>query len=361
MPKITLEEFFSGDVTKVIECTTREQSDAVREAFHSLGKTWMSGDSYLDLDYWEDGDTYIHYTNDGCQGKDEPMRSWLVCSFDDIIEFSSKPIPEPDPHQLRVLLRSDYKWYDARWDGRTKFLSINKNHLNAVEIVAIENDPRTKYVQCTKCHSIIKNTKKALREHARLGLSSKSCLTCKQLGSRNETTLKESLVKNDDGTYTRTKKTVCSLVCDNSWSHPSIESATARQCCIYSRCHEQSVARIEDFFIKYPGAFDEMATVDTLDMSKWDVDYKYSDNSVRLKRKGRYSMYAHITNLGIIDRLECHYRSCTYRIVYSKKYDKMFAIMYGEYKELIAANQIFSTQYYNELMKIMRNIYKGED
>jgi hypothetical protein len=39
----------------------------------------------------------------------------------------------------------------------------------------------------------------------------------------------------------------------------------------------------------------------------------------------------------------------------------MFALAWGEYSEITASNSDFSAQYYNELMKIMRNIYKGEN
>lgn len=365
MPKITLEEFFKQDVTKLVKCTSKEQSDAVRQAFHAMKKTWRSGNSYLELDYWNGKYECIHYTNDG--GYDYyGDSSYMTYNFDDIIELSTNPTsepkeePEPDPNQLRILLRSDYQWHDACWDGQMKFFSIDTNRINTTEIISVENDPRTKYVQCTKCHSIIKNTKKAIESHVLLSLSSKTCLTCKYLRPSKETTLKESLVKNDDGTYTRTKKTVCSLTCGNNYRGPSIESSDARNGCMYARCRTNTVAAIDDFFIKYPGAFDEMATVDALDMSKWQVNSKYLDN-IYFKWSGRYNFYVYTTSLGIIDRFECTYRNNHYKIAYSKKYDKMFVFMYGEYSEVTASSSIFSSSYYNELMKIMRNIYKGEN
>ena len=361
MPKITLDEFFNQDADKVIECFSREQSDAVRQAFHAMGKTWQSGNSFLELDYWEDGDTYIHYTNNGCKSKYPPASFWTVYSFDDIVELSSELISEPDPNQLRVLLRSDYRWHDACWDGQTSRLSINGSPITPVSIVSIENDPRTKYVQCTRCSSIIKNTKKAIEKHVQLAQSSETCLTCRYLRFSDTTQLKDQLIKNDDGTYTRTQKTVCSLHCGNSYSSPLIESEKARKCCMYRHCGADTVAPIGDFFIKYPGAFDDMATVDALDMSKWQINYKSPDGSVDFKWTGRYSLYVHTTSLGIIDRFDSNYRNNNYKLVYSKKYDKMFALAWGEYSEITATNSSFSAQYYNELLKIMRNIYKGEN
>ena len=85
-----------------------------------------------------------------------------------------------------------------------------------------------------------------------------------------------------------------------------------------------------------------------------------SDN-VDFKFKGRYNIIASTTNLGIIDRFVCNYRSSNHEIVYSKKYDKLFELSYGEYSELTAHDSPFSETCYNELMKIMRNIYKGDD
>lgn len=357
MPKITLEEFFSGGM-KVIECTTKEQSDAVREAFHDFGKKWNSGDSYIYLDLWENGYTYMHYTNDGRKGCKKPDPSWEVYGFDDI-EFS--PNYEPDPNQLRVLLRNDYKWHNACWDGQSKLLSVGKNRLNTTDIISIENDPRTKYVQCSMCNSIIRNTKKAIADHTQLGSSSKACLQCKYVRFDDTTTLKESIVKNEDGTYTKVNKTVGTLKCGNAWGKPAIDSNDARKCCIYRRCSADTIAPVDDFFSKYPGAFDDMATIDAIDMNKWDVYCKHYNDYIELSWKGRYHISIYTTNLGIIDVMQCYYRNKSYRIVYSKKYDKMFALAYGEYAELTATNSDFSTQYYNELLKIMRNIYKGEN
>ena len=367
MPKITLAEFFAQDCQKLINCYTREQSETIRLAFHAMGKTWGSGSSYLDLDFWEETDRYRHYTNNGRTGINPDIKGYAMYEFDDVLDFFSKPESEPEselesnPNQLRVLLRSDYRWYNADWDGQSKLFSINGNVIVQTDIISIENDPRGKYVQCTKCGSIIKKTKKAIEAHAQLGMSSKTCLTCKYLKSYNETEVKESFVKNDDGTYIRTRNATCSLGCGNAYRKTLIDSPEARDSCMYRRCGLNTIQPISDFFTKYPGAFDDMATVDALDMNKWEMNYKSLDNSASFRSKGRYNIYIHTTNLGIIDRFECNYRSNHYTMAYSKKYDKIFVFKYGEYSEPTATGSGFSTQYYNALMQIMRNIYKGEN
>lgn len=360
MPKITLAEFFERDQWKAINCYTREQSDALRQAFHDIGKTWKDGESFLRIDFWDDKVEYRHYTNDCRTGTIHGLPNCVFYEFDDIVEFSSEPMPEPDPNQFRVLMRNDYRWHNACWDDKTNKLTVNNRNIYQNNIISIENDPRIKYVRCKMCGSIIKNTKKTIEEHDQLGKSSKTCLTCKSLCFGNENNLKESLVKNEDGTYTRTKKSVCSLTCGYTYRNPLIDDDKARAGCKYRNCGTNTVEPAENFFTKYPGVFDDMVTVDALDMSKCKVYSRYND-TVDFAWKSRYKIIVKTTALGIIDRFECSYRSNDYDIVYSKKYDKMFMMSGGEYEELTSTNSRFSEAYYNELMKIMRNIYKGEN
>ena len=129
---------------------------------------------------------------------------------------------------------------------------------------------------------------------------------------------------------------------------------------MYKRCDANTLVPVDDFFIKYPGAFDDMATVDALDKSKWQLYYKHYNDYIEFNWKGRYNISVYTTNLGIIDYFRCNYRNKSIQIVYSKKYDKMFMFDYGTYKELTESSG-FSTQYYNELLKIMKDIYKGEN
>ena len=362
MTRITLAEFFSKDAMKVIECRTKEQSDAVRHAFHAIGKKWNSGDTFLNLDYWVEGKTdHIYYYNNCYKGTAKPLDELTIYSFDDIVELSSVSIPEPDPHQLRILLRDDYRWHNACWDGKSKAFSINKNYIKQTDIISVENDPRAKYMKCTNCGSIIKNTKKAIEAHANLSSCANTCLTCDRLRVKEEKRLKESWTKNDDGTYTKTSKGVCLLTCSNRYGNPSVDSVNAREGCRYKRCSASTIVPIDDLFIKYPGVFDDMATIDAINMDKWELNYKNSDNSANFKLKGRYNIYVCTTGLGLVDKFECYYRNSHYVIVYSKKYDKMFRFYSGEYYEITATNSDFSSQYYNALMKIMRDIYKGEN
>ncbi len=358
MPKITLEEFLNGP-NAYIQCDTEEQAKMYCDAMHMLGKTWRGGESFAEETFYRGGSIWYRNTRQYSHELGTVLQ-YTVYHFTDIIDFASTQ-QEPDPNQFRVLLRRDYSFHNACWDEKVNKLTVYGSSISQTGILSIENDPRRKYVQCKMCGSVIKNTKKAIEEHAQLAKSSKACLTCKSLRFDNEKNLKESFVKNDDGTYTKTNKSVCTLTCDYTYRRPSIDDDKARAGCRYRNCSIDTVEPAENFFTKYPDVFDDMATVDAIDMSKWQIDCRRSDNWVDFKWKGRYNIIIRTTNLGIIDRFICSYRSDDYDIVYSKKYDKMFILSYGEYNELTSTNSHFSEKYYNELMKIMKNIYKGEN
>lgn len=357
MPKITLEEFLNGSMA-FIQCDTEEQAKIYCDAMHALGRKWMGGESFAEYTHFGNGCTWYKNTMQYSRDRDHAL-SYTVYHFTDIVDFSATQ-PEPDPNQFRVLLRKDYRWHNACWDEKKNRLTVAGSGVSQANIVSIENDPRVKYLVCKMCGSVIKNTKKAIEEHAQLGTSSKACLTCKSLYIKDEKDLKESFSKNEDGTYTQTRKAVCELTCGNAYRNPSIDSEDARAACRYRSCRAETIEPAEKFFTKYPGAFDDMVTVDALDMNKWIVSCRNGD-SVDFKFNGRYNIFVRTTNLGIIDRFMCNYRSDHYEVVYSKKYDKLFVLSCGEYSELTSTSSRFSETYYNELMKIVRNIYKGED
>lgn len=357
MPKITLAEFFSSE-NNFIQCDTEEQAKIYCDTMHAMGKKWRGGESFAEYTYFQEGGIWYRSTLQYTSSRDHAF-SYTVYHFTDIIDFSATQ-PEPDPNQFRVLLRSDYRWHNACWDEKENNLIVCGCPVNQANIISIENDPRIKYVRCKMCGTVFKNTKKAIEEHAQLAKSSKACLTCKSLHFSDETNNKESFVKNQDGTYTRTNKCVCQLTCGYTYGHPQIDSDKARERCRYRNCSSTTIEPVENFFTKYPGAFDDMATVDALDMNKWQIQSKYSE-TVYFKLKDRYNITVSTNGLGIINCFTCDYRSNSYEIVYSKKYDKMFELYCGKYSELAPENSKFSETYYNELMKIMRNIYKGED
>lgn len=357
MAKITLKEFLNGSEA-FIQCDTEEQAKIYCDAMHQLGKKWRGGESFAECTFFEESGVWYKNT---LQYSHEPKNNggYTCYHFTDIIDFVA--IYKPDPHQFRILRHSDYRWYDAVWDDKENKITVGKKSFSPTEIISIENDPRVKYVQCTKCGEVIKNTKKNIEEHLQLSQGSKGCLTCRSLYIGDETSIKETFTKNEDGTYTRTKKASCKLMCGYTYRNPLIDDAKARGGCRYRNCRADTIGPIDDFFIKYPGAFDDMATVDALDVGKWKVYYRGTGDDVTFKWNGRYSINVRTTNLGIIDRFVCSYRSNDHEIVYSKKYDKIFEISYGTYAELTASDSPFSETYYKELMKIIRNIYKGED
>ena len=59
MKKITLKEFWNSEYKIVIHCRTEEEANELLKAFDKLGKTWLSGKSYLEINCW---DTYKENT-----------------------------------------------------------------------------------------------------------------------------------------------------------------------------------------------------------------------------------------------------------------------------------------------------------
>lgn len=89
MAKITLKEFWSTHNDKAIHCRTKEQAERLCQAFHDMGKTWVSGRSYLEETHWGSvGAGGIWYYNDRfyesflCSGYTEYQ-------FEDILNFDA--------------------------------------------------------------------------------------------------------------------------------------------------------------------------------------------------------------------------------------------------------------------------------
>lgn len=84
LKKITLSEFFDTKRRKAIWCTTKEESDAIRRAFHNFGKKWSAGQSYLKEDYWKSNTKQMYYLNSNTWQNSTPSHTCDVYEFDDV-------------------------------------------------------------------------------------------------------------------------------------------------------------------------------------------------------------------------------------------------------------------------------------
>ena len=87
-------------------------------------------------------------------------------------------------------------------------------------------------------------------------------------------------------------------------------------------------------FTKYPGVFDDMITVDKILDNGFTERINYpSRGLVEYKLKGKNNITAVVNRLNIVDYFEISYRNYTIDVVYSKKYEMMFSISSGMYRE----------------------------
>ena len=70
---------------------------------------------------------------------------------------------------MRVLLRNydgeQYVWKKAEVKSATKFTLEDGCDVSQAEIVSISRDNRKKFVKCSACGEIIRNTQEAINEH----------------------------------------------------------------------------------------------------------------------------------------------------------------------------------------------------
>ena len=135
--------------------------------------------------------------------------------------------------------------------------------------------------------------------------------------------MSQKYVLNEDGTYSETTKRNVTLACGRGYNYYDINSENAKRVCKYARCENATMRKIEDFWTKYPNAFDEFITVDRI----VDVGYKNMYklyNEITFDLKGRANLVAHINDQGLCYEITLHHRSSQYSLRYSKKYDKVW-------------------------------------
>jgi hypothetical protein len=103
----------------------------------------------------------------------------------------------------------------------------------------------------------------------------------------------------------------------------NINSSEAKNNCMFKACVDAQFTPFEDIFIKYPGIFDHIATVDKV----IEIGYKYrnkNDRYTHYRLTGRNQVTAMVNLLGIVDHFVVNYRAETYKIFYSKRYNELF-------------------------------------
>ena len=258
--------------------------------------------------------------------------------------------------EMKVFSRTTYEWHKAKYSA--KYDQIIIKDVGAIEdndfdILAIENDERTKYVKCANCGEILLNEESVLEAHAKRYESLDCCLHCGSLKKNEQSRGEDKVTKNEDGTYTSETPIVYKFTC--RCNNKSIDESK-QSVCTYKKCN--TFKQLEDIHLSYPGLFDKLATLDSFDEKHWTYTPSNKTNCFIFKARKRFTLKAIVNNFGIVDYFEYHQDGGIYRVAYSNKYDKLFwKFDGGKWKD--SASVVPDTRQ-QEIYNVISNIYKGD-
>lgn len=243
---------------------------------------------------------------------------------------------------MRALLRDcngdPYVWKNVEMKNAVTFSVDGGLEVHQAGIVSISRDNRKKFVRCSICGEIIKNTPEAINAHKDKASTSATCFGCPYFRERNSKQLSAKYTLQEDGSYIVNEKKSVELICGNSWSRPDINSQKAREVCKFRDCARAEMRAIEDVFTKYPGLFDDMITVDRILENGFTERTERPSGAVHYKLKAKNHITAAVNNLNIVDYFIIDYRSHQVKVMYSKKYNKLFLIRGGVYVEYVRSD-----------------------
>lgn len=237
---------------------------------------------------------------------------------------------------MKILIQDNagnFVWKDAEYKNKSFFIKGSNNSKCISDIYAVQDDDRHKIVTCSACGKEVPNTKAAMKAHQEMIDKAEKCFECRYLKAKNANVLSHKYTLNEDGTYNESSKRCVSLVCHKTWDDWDINSQEARQRCIYAACEHATFNQIEDFWTRYPGAFDDMITVDKIIDFGYKSMHKYGDN-IEFTIRCRSTLYVCVNPQGICSSIKLVANRHTYYIRYSKKYDKVWYESHGTLSEL---------------------------
>lgn len=240
---------------------------------------------------------------------------------------------------MKILLRNyngeQYVWKKAEVKDAATFTLEDGGTANQTNIVSISRDNRKKFVRCSACGEIVRNTPEAIKKHTDRASTSATCFGCPYLREGGGKQLSAKYTLQEDGSYIVNTKKSTKLVCKISYRYYDINSPEAREYCGFKQCATAEMKSIEDVFTKYPGVFDDMITVDKVLDNGFTERREYTSRSaVYYKLKARNNITAVVNKLNIVDYFVIDYRGHQISVMYSKKYNKLFDTTNGVYREL---------------------------
>ena len=227
---------------------------------------------------------------------------------------------------MKILLRNykseSYIWKDATYKTNTFFVD-DDIPIRYSNIVSIIDDNRPKQVKCSACGEIFEKGSKEWKKHIRPNTDNSKCWTCSHLReTRNyNTPLNKKYTKMENGNYKVVTTGECILECGNSYPRKKLNEALST--CYYNQCMNAKANEHKDFFQTYPGAFDDIITVDKV----LEFGYKkriYDGTYTVYELKARNTIKVYVNKLGIVNYIVIFYNRESRKIYYSKKYNKIF-------------------------------------
>lgn len=235
---------------------------------------------------------------------------------------------------MKILLRNygnqQYVWKTAKYNYGS--FIVNGEPINQTEIVSIVNDNRKNYIQCSSCGQVFKRDDVKFHIHKQNASSPSTCFGCKYAQVDDAYEEKRHLEFNKYGEivekFERKVRIVCGKDSSSWWSTPYDITSTDSICnCNKRQCVDATEMEIYDFFTEYPGAFDDIATIDGL------FDYGYNEvfvpncgHSFDIEFDDNWTIGVYINQHGIIDRFYVWFECDRFWLHYSKKYDELFFV-----------------------------------
>ena len=253
---------------------------------------------------------------------------------------------------MKVLLRNyfgeNYVWKDAEYI-EYKFV-IDGYEIEETDVISIKDDDREEYVQCGYCGQVFKKDSPELEAHKNRWKSLSTCLDCTNLSTNREENKGNTYNPLPNGRYERVHTDVVRLCCRyaNYWNPAAITPDCDRKFCKYKKCADIETLEYKDIFAQHPGVFDDIATVDKI----LEVGYKGTTDSgwygysMDYFLKGRNDIRAVVNDIGIVDFFIISYDGHNWKVVYSKKLDKLFDISSYRYIEWYPPNLKASVKEY---------------
>lgn len=261
---------------------------------------------------------------------------------------------------MQILIRTYkddvYVWKTAKYHNG--YFVVNNENIKMTNVVAIVNDNRKNYIQCSCCGKVFRRGDRRFEEHKAKAKTAEVCFDCPHVCVEGLSVEKRKFVQNEDGTFTEKRNTTVKLTCSKVglWSYPDVNSEKAKTSCTRRLCGDAIEKEIDDFFTRNPGAFDDIVTADRLLEDGYQVRIQAYDTDVYLTRGYDYTVYAIVNKLGIIDRFEIWVDGDSYNVYYSKKYGKLFYEYHGEYTEWL--NTYLDADCINEIKDKIAHLYR---